>query len=149
MRKCELLPKNSNNEITFKQNQNNINIDNKENNSKNILRGRPNKLKENNALIKNNNIYKYENENNNLVNNYEYNEKNILNKYNYNSNNPEEEIDKFNKNEYIGEVKNQENNDNENNIDNLNISEDIRLNFVMQKLGLESLIPIFENYHMN
>ena len=127
----------------------------KENSNKNILRGRPNKLKENKTYIKNN-ISKYENSNNNLYNNYKYNENNISNKYNVNNNNPEEEIENFNKNEYIGEDKNQENNDyeketinNDNNTNNVNKSEDVRLNFVMQKLGLESLIPIFENYHMS
>ena len=150
-----IINNNTNNEITFKQNQNNINIDDKENNNKNILRGRPNKLKENNTIIKNN-ISKYENNNNDLINNYKYNENNILNKDNDNNNNPEEEIENLNNNEYIGEDKNQENNDyekeiinNDNNTNNVNKSEDIRLNFVMQKLGLESLIPIFENYHMS
>ena len=150
-----IINKNNNNDITFKLNQNNINIDDKENNKKNVLRGKPNKLKEKITSIKNN-IPKYENENNNLMNNYNYNENNILNRYNDNSNYPEEEMENPNKNEYIGEDKNQENNNyeritinNENNINDVNKSEDIRLNFVMQKLGLESLIHIFENYHMS
>jgi hypothetical protein len=150
-----IINKNNNNDITFKLNQNNNNIDDKENNKKNILRGKPNKLKEKITSIKNN-IPKYENENNNLMNNYNYNENNILNRYNDNSNYPEEEMENPNKNEYIGEDKNQENNNyeritinNENNINDVNKSEDIRLNFVMQKLGLESLIHIFENYHMS
>ena len=150
-----IINKNNNNDITFKLNQNNINIDDKENNKKNILRGKPNKLKEKITSIKNN-IPKYENENSNLINNYNYNENNILNRYNDNSNYPEEEMENPNKNEYIGEDKNQENNNyeritinNENNTNDVNKSEDIRLNFVMQKLGLESLIHIFENYHMS
>ena len=151
-----IINKNNNSEITFKQNKNNINIniDDKENNNKNILRGKPNKLKENKILIKNN-ISKNENENKYLNNNYQ-NYKNNLNRFNDNNDSPEEEIENINKNEYIGDDKNKENNDyektainNENNTNNVNKSEDIRLNFVMKKLGLESLIYVFENYHMS
>ena len=47
----------------------------------------------------------------------------------------------------IQNSKNELNNDNNNN--NANESEDIRLNYVMQRLGLESLIEVFENYHMS
>ena len=75
----------------------------------------------------------------NYNNNYENDENNILNKYEENSNIPEEE-----------EIDNNENNnENNNNANNINVSEDIRLNYVMEKLGLESLIGVFESYHMS
>ena len=34
-------------------------------------------------------------------------------------------------------------------MNNINEGEDIRLNYLMKKLGLESLIEVFENYHMS
>ena len=87
-------------------------------------------------------------------NNKNYNENDNINRYdNYI---PEEEFETEEINDEnikrsagIQNSKNELNNDNYNNNNNVNESEDIRLNYVMQRLGLESLIEVFENYHMS
>ena len=137
-----IMNKNNNNQFTFNQNYNNINNLNvdAQNENKTVLRGRPNELKSEKTKLKNNRLSQNSNNNNNMNynNNYENDENNILNKYEDNSNIPEEE-----------EIEMQNNNENNINDKNINESEDIRLNYVMEKLGLESLIGVFESYHMS
>ena len=131
------MKKNNNNQFTFNQN-NNSNLNLNENENKKVLRGRPTKLKLDKTKLKNNRISNNNEINNmNYDNNYENDENNnILNKYEDNSNIPEED-----------EIETQNNNENNNN--NVNENEDVRLNYVMEKLGLESLIGVFESYHMS
>ena len=145
------IKKNNNNEFTFNQNfQNNISMIGNENNNSNILRGKQKQLKVNQEAL-NNKIPQNENNIN------DYDEQNLLNRYDDNSSNIQEGELKINKNENNEKENNQGINDyqkesinNENDFNNnLNESEDIRLNFVMQKLGLESLIHIFKTYHMS
>jgi hypothetical protein len=145
------IKKNNNNEFTFNQNfQNNISMNGNEINNNNILRGKQKQLKANKEAL-NNKITQNENNIN------DYDEQNLLNRYDDNSSNIQEGELKINKNENNEKENNQGINDyqkesinNENDFNNnLNESEDIRLNFVMQKLGLESLIHIFKNYHMS
>ena len=100
--------------------------------------------------------YNYNNNNNiqtpqkNYESNNNENESNNIN--NYDNNIPEEEFETEEINDYnikgsagIQNSKNEINNGN----NNVNEGEDVRLNYVMQKLGLESLIEVFENYHMS
>ena len=139
----EIIMNNKNNQFTFKQNFNNNFDINNQNGNKNILRGRPKKLNADQLKLNNNEIPQ------NFNNNYEY--ENILNNYEYNNNIPIEQNESVNnyQNKENNEEQNESINNNENNNINMNESEDPRLNYVMQKLGLESLIHIFENYHMS
>ena len=127
-----IINNNKKNQITYNQNYNN-NYNINDNNNKNILRGRkPNKIKSD----------------------LDNKDKNILNRYEDNNNIHEEEIENQNNNIENDIDNDKEYNDyqnpssnNENN--NINDIEDYRLNFVLQKLGLESLINVFESYHMS
>ena len=115
----ELMKKYVNNQFTFKQNY--------ENNSKNKLELNDDANNNQNLNLEQNNIIiNQENDLENQYNpNYIENENN-----NYEEDNP---------------AIIQENN----NINEQFEFEDIRLYYVMEKLGLESLIPIFEQYHMS
>ncbi len=132
---------------------NNMDIYDFQNNNKNILRGRPNTLKSNKEFLNNKDAVK---ENDNLFSNeYLYNENNISNN-NEENNNICENIEVDNKNEFLEKnnlkdmnLFNDYKKDSINNKDCMNESEDIRLNFVMRKLGLDSLIYIFKKYHMS
>ena len=105
----DLMKKYVNNQFTFKQNDNNLEL----NNNMDI------NLESNNS-------------NNNQENDLENNtEKIIINKNNEN----------YEQERIINE-------DNNNITENIGY-EDIRLNYVMTKLGLEDLLPIFEQYHMS
>ena len=106
----DLMKKYVNNQFTFKQNDNNLEL----NNNMDI------NLESNNS----NNNQENDLENNNT-------EKIIINKNNEN----------YEQEPIINE-------DNNNITENIGY-EDIRLNYVMTKLGLESLLPIFEQYHMS
>ena len=134
----EIIMKNKNNQFTFKQTNNNNFIDNNQNENKTILRGKPKNLNADQINLNNNEFP----ENNNYLNE----DKNIRDNYDDNNNIPIEqnEIPDNNKN---NNEQNASINNNENK--NINESEDPRLNYVMQKLGLESLIHIFYNYHMS
>lgn len=107
----DLMKKYVNNQFTFKQNDNNLEL----NNNMDI------NLESNNS----NNNQENDLENNNT-------EKIIINKNNEN----------YEQEPIINE-------DNNNNITENIGYEDIRLNYVMTKLGLEDLLPIFEQYHMS
>ena len=106
----DLMKKYVNNQFTFKQNDNNLEL----NNNMDI------NLESNNS----NNNQENDLENNNT-------EKIIINKNNEN----------YEQEPIINE-------DNNNITENIGY-EDIRLNYVMTKLGLEDLLPIFEQYHMS
>ena len=106
----DLMKKYVNNQFTFKQNDNNLEL----NNNMDI------NLESNNS-------------NNNQENDLE-------------NNNTEKIIINNNKENY--EQKPIINEDNNNITENIGY-EDIRLNYVMTKLGLEDLLPIFEQYHMS
>ena len=106
----DLMKKYVNNQFTFKQNDNNLEL----NNNMDI------NLESNNSNI---------NQENDLENNNT--EKIIINKNNEN----------YEQEPIINE-------DNNNITENIGY-EDIRLNYVMTKLGLEDLLPIFEQYHMS
>ena len=106
----DLMKKYVNNQFTFKQNDNNLEL----NNNMDI------NLESNNS----NNNQENDLENNNT-------EKIIINKNNEN----------YEQEPIINE-------DNNNITENI-VYEDIRLNYVMTKLGLEDLLPIFEQYHMS
>ena len=89
-------------------------------------------------------------------NNLELNNNMDINLESNNSNNNQENDLENNNTEKIIINKNNENYEQEPiiNEDNNNITEnigyeDIRLNYVMTKLGLEDLLPIFEQYHMS
>ena len=99
--------------------------------------------------------FKQNNDNNIELNN---NNININLESNNSNNNQEDEIENNNTEKIIIDNNNKENFEQEQeqiiNEDNNNITEnigyeDIRLNYVMTKLGLESLLPIFEQYHMS
>ena len=139
----EIIMKNKSNEFTLKENYNNNFDDKNQNLDKNILRGRP----------KNSNTEKINLSNNEIPdnNNYLNDDKNIASRYEDNNNISKEKNDVLNNNiNYENEEYQAENtNNNENNNININESEDIRLNYVMHKLGLESMIQIFESYHMS
>ena len=106
----DLMKKYVNNQFTFKQNDNNLEL----NNNMDI------NLESNNS-------------NNNQENDLE-------------NNNTEKIIINNNKEDYEQEpIINEDNNNITENIG----YEDIRLNYVMTKLGLEDLLPIFEQYHMS
>jgi len=115
----ELMKKYVNNQFTFKQNYEN-NLQNKFELNDDINNNQDVNLEPNNVII---------NQENNFENQYDQN-------YIENENNNYEEH-----NPAIM----QENN----NINEHFEFEDIRLYYVMEKLGLESLIPIFEQYHMS
>lgn len=122
-----IMKTNKNNQFTFSQKSGNnfdLNFNKNENNIK--LRGRPNKIKSD--II---------NKDNNLSNRYNNND---------NCNIPEEGEEQNND---IENENNDNNEDNDINNHNLNDIEDSRLSFVLQKLGLESLIKVFESYHMS
>ena len=106
----DLMKKYVNNQFTFKQNDNNLEL----NNNMDI------NLESNNSD---------NNQENDLENNNT--EKIIINKNNEN----------YEQEPIINE-------DNNNITENIGY-EDIRLNYVMTKLGLEDLLPIFEQYHMS
>ena len=106
----DLMKKYVNNQFTFKQNDNNLEL----NNNMDI------NLESNNS----NNNQENDLENNNT-------EKIIINKNNEN----------YEQEPIINE-------DNNNITENIGY-EDIRLNYVITKLGLEDLLPIFEQYHMS
>ena len=115
---------------------------------------------DNNELMK-----KYVNKQFTFKQNYENNNENNFETNTYTNKNQDIVLNQNNiqeaelKNNYINNINEQENkdiinnqnisNNDENNI-NINLEyEDIRLNYVMEKLGLESLISIFEQYHMS
>ena len=130
-----IMNNNKNNQFTFNQNYNNFVPNDDKNKNTHLLRGKKNKKKSDIDNIENN----------------------IVNRYEDNANIPEEEIENLNNNNYIENDINKENNDYQNrssnneNITNNNINdiEDYRLYFVLKKLGLESLINVFESYHMS
>ena len=142
-----IIMKNKSNQFTFKDSFNNNFDENNQKANKNILRGKPKNLNEFQINMNNNE----NSQSNNYINE---DNKNILNRYEDNNNNniPEEQNEIINNNinqennEYQTEHSN--NNEDNNNI-NINESEDPRLKYVMNKLGLESLIPTFESYHMS
>jgi len=145
-----VMKKSNNNQFTFKNNYNNNNnfiINDNQIPNKQILRGKPFKLKENKTKLKNN-TNKNSKKNNNTnynKNNYDNHEKNLLNRYDNNSNIPEEEFET----QEINDYENNSNKNDNNNTNSMNKSEDPRLNLVMEKLGLESLINVFDSYHMS
>ena len=130
-----IMNNNKNNQFTFNQNYNNFVPNDDKNKNTHLLRGKKNKKKSDIDNIENN----------------------IVNRYEDNANIPEEEIENLNNNNYIENDINKENNDYQNrssnneNITNNNINdiEDYRLYFVLKKLGLDSLINVFESYHMS
>ena len=115
----ELMKKYVNNQFTFKQNYEN-NLQNKFELNDNINNNQDINLETNNVIINQEN--KFENQYNQ---NYIENENN-----NYEENNQAIMQENKDMNEHFE-------------------FEDIRLYYVMEKLGLESLIPIFEQYHMS
>jgi len=155
----EIIMNNNNNKdnnFTFKQKYyNNLEMNNNNQNDEqnnNILRGTPGKLKSKTKLKSNNNGNNVKTPQKNYENN-NYNENDNDNINRYDNYIPEEEYETEEINDYnikgsagIQNSKNELNNDNNNNV---NESEDVRLNYVMQRLGLESLIEVFENYHMS
>ena len=134
-----------------KQKQNDKNKDDK-------IEFRINKVNDNELMkkyVNNQFTFKQNNDNNIELNN---NNININLESNNTNNNQEDEIENNNTEKIIIDNNNKENFEQEQeqiiNEDNNNITEnigyeDIRLNYVMTKLGLESLLPIFEQYHMS
>ena len=134
-----------------KQKENDKNKDDK-------IEFRINKVNDNELMkkyVNNQFTFKQNNDNNIELNN---NNININLESNNTNNNQEDEIENNNTEKIIIDNNNKENFEQEQeqiiNEDNNNITEnigyeDIRLNYVMTKLGLESLLPIFEQYHMS
>ena len=130
---------------------------NKSKNKQQIRRNHDENKKEdkNDELMKkyvNNQFTFKQNYGNNFENNLEKDDINVNNQKmielvnsNYNNVNQNNELEKQyieNNFEKVNEQKNQF-------INNKYEFEDIRLNYVMEKLGLETLIPVFEQYHMS
>ena len=142
---------------TYKNNKN-------KNKDKNINKKSTEKAEEENELMKkyvNKQFTFKQNYENNNENNFEFNDDMNKNKeieLNSNNNNIQKEEEEIN---VINKINNQENKENfekqnisnsnndENNINNNIEYEDMRLNYVMIKLGLDSLISIFEQYQMS
>ena len=134
-----------------KQKENDKNKDDK-------IEFRINKVNDNELMkkyVNNQFTFKQNNDNNIELNN---NNININLESNNTNNNQEDEIENNNTEKIIIDNNNKENFEQEQeqiiNEDNNNITEnigyeDIRLNYVMTKLGLETLLPIFEQYHMS
>ena len=134
-----------------KQKENDKNKDDK-------IEFRINKVNDNELMkkyVNNQFTFKQNNDNNIELNN---NNININLESNNTNNNQEDEIENNNTEKIIIDNNNKENFEQEQeqiiNEDNNNITEnigyeDIRLNYEMTKLGLESLLPIFEQYHMS
>jgi len=142
--------KNYNNKYSKKKN-------NKSKKKQQIRRNHDENKKEdkNDELMKkyvNNQFTFKQNYGNNFENNLEKDDINVNNQKmielvnnNYNNVNQNNELEKQyieNNFEKVNEQKNQF-------INNKYEFEDIRLNYVMEKLGLETLIPVFEQYHMS
>ena len=151
---------NNNNNYTFNKKYYNNNLEMNNNNkseeqNNNVLRGTPGKLKSKTILKHNNsgNNVKtpqknYESNNNNN-NNYNENQNDNINSYDNYIPEEEFETEEINDENIKGSAGIQNSKNELNNNNNVNESEDIRLNYVMQRLGLESLIEVFENYHMS